>query len=241
MTTTRKRAALLFAVLCAGLLGSVCVWSQAEVTLHGIVADPNGAPVAHATLTLYSVDRVQTETSNDKGAFEFTKLPPGVYELQAEGAGFKTRKLEPFKIADKPPLPVSIKLDPAASSACSQKDASPADLPLPNTTVTYGRRIAYAQVVGTVRSYQNDRPKFPLSDVYIQIFMISKQGKVQSMKSDARGQFHFIGLDPGKYEVLASHDGYRDLFPTMVWVTRENITQMVIDLVQRDKEPKPGC
>jgi hypothetical protein len=68
-------------------------WAQAATgALLGNVRDETGAAVPGATITITEVrtniDRATT--SNETGYYTFTNLPPGVYAVKAEMAGFTT-------------------------------------------------------------------------------------------------------------------------------------------------------
>jgi hypothetical protein len=55
--------------------------------ISGVVHDPNGAPVAQASLELAPGNR--TATSNGEGAFRFDRLPAGAYRLTISHDGFE--------------------------------------------------------------------------------------------------------------------------------------------------------
>jgi hypothetical protein len=57
--------------------------------IAGVVKDPSGAVISDAKITLTSVAGVQRQTSSDAtGHYAFSLVPPGVYRLEAEKAGF---------------------------------------------------------------------------------------------------------------------------------------------------------
>ena len=60
-------------------------------TVTGLATDASGAAVAAAKITLTNKDTgvTQTSSTNDSGAYSFPNLPPGVYSLAAEAAGFQ--------------------------------------------------------------------------------------------------------------------------------------------------------
>lgn len=63
--------------------------AQAELT--GEVRDQTGATLASVRVTLTAVEtkHVITTTSGEAGIYLFTNLPPGIYAITAEAAGFK--------------------------------------------------------------------------------------------------------------------------------------------------------
>jgi len=71
---------------------AACLALRAQTgSLGGTVADPTGAVVPQAALTLTEVDRqlVRTTSSDDTGNYLFPSLPAGRYEIKAEKPGFK--------------------------------------------------------------------------------------------------------------------------------------------------------
>ena len=61
-------------------------------TIIGTVADPSGAAVADAKITITDVGKgiSQTTTTNETGFFSVTNLTPSNYRVTVEGKGFKT-------------------------------------------------------------------------------------------------------------------------------------------------------
>lgn len=67
------------------------VWAQ-QAALSGTVQDATGAVLPGASLKLISKAQgtVREQLTNEAGAYAFTFLPPGVYDLEISMAGFKT-------------------------------------------------------------------------------------------------------------------------------------------------------
>src|SRR5687768_17744201 len=70
-------------------------------TIQGRVTDASGAvlPGVTVTATSQSMIGVQTQVSNENGNYRFPAVPPGVYALSFELAGFNTVKRESIQIA----------------------------------------------------------------------------------------------------------------------------------------------
>jgi hypothetical protein len=77
---------IVFLMLC-----SAFAFAQAETgSISGAVTDPSGAILPGATVTLTRVDtgQARTETTGNNGAFTFTNLQPGNYEVVVSAGGF---------------------------------------------------------------------------------------------------------------------------------------------------------
>src|SRR4029453_2783916 len=90
-----KNIALLFPVLMlvVGLLASSPALAQSTATVQGTVADPKGAVLPNATITVRnrgtSVER--TTQTDDSGNYQVAALPVGVYSVEVRAQGFKTQ------------------------------------------------------------------------------------------------------------------------------------------------------
>jgi outer membrane receptor protein involved in Fe transport len=89
MQPLRNRLGLVFSLVFSAL----AMLAQTETgQITGTVFDPSGAIIANSTVTVKSPStglNRRTTTTGD-GTFSFPNLPPGVYTLSAESAGFAT-------------------------------------------------------------------------------------------------------------------------------------------------------
>src|SRR5271165_5365674 len=88
MRDLRKIIILLaIALLCAGAAFSQAV----NGTIVGTVTDASGASVANAKVTVTETQTriAHTRQTNEAGTYEFVNMPPGIYEVSVEMAGFK--------------------------------------------------------------------------------------------------------------------------------------------------------
>jgi hypothetical protein len=82
---------LLTLAISIGVRALPCLGQSYTANLTGVVADPAGAAVPAAKLKLENVathEKRETKTG-EEGRFTFSQLLPGIYQLQAEAAGFK--------------------------------------------------------------------------------------------------------------------------------------------------------
>jgi hypothetical protein len=70
-------------------------------TIQGRVSDSSGAMLPGVTVTASSPSMIgtQTQVTNENGSFRFPAVPPGVYELTFELAGFRTVKRDGVQIS----------------------------------------------------------------------------------------------------------------------------------------------
>jgi hypothetical protein len=73
-------------------VGSIEAHAQTTGTIYGRVSDPNNSAVAGATVTAAHIgtDTKRTAVTNEEGAFSFTLLPVGKYDISVEAKGFKS-------------------------------------------------------------------------------------------------------------------------------------------------------
>ncbi len=83
--------AFLTVVFAITLMASTAMGQAETGQIIGKVADPNGAVVPGAAITLKSVNtgREVTATANDEGVYSVTNLQPGLYDLIVTGGNFK--------------------------------------------------------------------------------------------------------------------------------------------------------
>jgi hypothetical protein len=85
-----------FALPLAVCLLWACSTLDAQVAgrINGYVKDPSGANVAHATVKAISVEQQLTRTAetDETGYYNLLSMPPGVYEVSVESAGFERQR-----------------------------------------------------------------------------------------------------------------------------------------------------
>src|SRR5436189_6487014 len=77
-------------LLCS--LAIVVAYSQAiNATLVGAITDSSGAAVPNAKVTITEINTgiSRTANTNNSGNYTFADLPPGVYTVAVEQAGFR--------------------------------------------------------------------------------------------------------------------------------------------------------
>ena len=96
-----KRVSVLgLLVACVLLLLPTLTFAQFRASLHGTIADPTGAVIPGAKVTLLNAGNSQKlETTSDAtGIYHFNALPPSTYELTVDLAGFKQKVLKNINI-----------------------------------------------------------------------------------------------------------------------------------------------
>jgi hypothetical protein len=97
-----RRRGYVCALLAVFLFGATTAAAQeTRGSIEGIVKDTSGAVLPGVTVEARSpaLVGVATATTDNNGAFRFPALSPGVYEVTANLAGFKTSKFEKVQLA----------------------------------------------------------------------------------------------------------------------------------------------
>ena len=95
-----KRLSVLGLLVACVLLLPTVTYAQYRASLHGTIADPTGAVIPGATVTLLNTATNQKleSTSDEVGIYHFNALPPATYELTVNLAGFKQKILKNINI-----------------------------------------------------------------------------------------------------------------------------------------------
>ena len=122
---------LLLAVTSAAQTGSS--------SLRGIVSDPQGSPVVGASVTLSNPEKnfTRTQVTNGDGAYLFTGIPPGSYQLEIELKGFKKALLTNVKALVDTPTDLDVQLEVGNVSE-TVNITSGSEAPLNTTDATIG-------------------------------------------------------------------------------------------------------
>jgi len=123
-----KRIYLLAALACLLLLNAVSAVAQFETaSVLGYVRDSSGAALANATVTLINVETKaqSTVTTDPQGAYQFTDVKVGSYQVTSQAPGFGTSTTATFlvQVNARQRVDVSLKVG-AASEVVTVSDAA---------------------------------------------------------------------------------------------------------------------
>lgn len=92
--------------------------AQFRASLSGTVADPTGAVIPGATVTLrdLATNRTLTAKTNGSGAYVFNQLPPSHFELTVSAKGFETKVLPNVSIVPEQPNSMNIQMQPGTQA-----------------------------------------------------------------------------------------------------------------------------
>jgi hypothetical protein len=118
--------------------------SAGKKVLSGTVLDPIGAVVPRANVTVTKTgtkEKLQALT-NDKGIFEFSVVPEGIYSITIEGFGFKSLVVENVEVEKDKLLNLSMILEPSLGETIGvMTDTSYLIVPPAGTTIFNERMI----------------------------------------------------------------------------------------------------
>jgi hypothetical protein len=147
-----SRCVSLFLV-CAALLlsfAAVPAWGQStdSGTIIGVVTDQQNAAVVGAEVKLIdtATNLPRTTTTNENGRYVFANIPPGVYDLAANKAGFAQSKISGQKVTIGLTVTVNVTLKVGSNTETIEVKAGVgAELQVTNATV--GRTISFASLI----------------------------------------------------------------------------------------------
>jgi hypothetical protein len=194
--------------------------SQNSGTLRGVITDRFDVGISDVLVSLFSPDRVLQVKSNKTGRFEFANTPSGTYELDASHEGFQTQKFDRIRIPEMDAEVMSITLPIANPGSDCGRGPSP----------TYEKlALGQSALIGVVRDYAGG----PLAGFKLRLSKAGATRVLASQSSNEKGEFQFQDIEPGQYVVRASHKGTWVAQSEIFWITRENITRIMLDPVKR--------
>lgn len=134
MNTRRVKAILVLSVC---LLISGALFAQSDLgTVSGFVKDPSGGTIAGAKVKIQNKSGVERQaTTNESGYYTITNVPPGLYTVSVEAAGFQRFQSNEDKLDPSANLVVDAALIVGSSSQTIQVSASAVQLQTESASV----------------------------------------------------------------------------------------------------------
>src|SRR5437660_1921787 len=141
-----KRKALLVAVVCSVFSLCPLLYSQANGSFSGTVADKTGSVVAGATVKITSQGTGVTREvkTDDSGHYTAPFLPVSVYTIRVESQGFQITEQKDIRLQVDEQREVDFALNPASVS--STVEVSATEVAVETTNPTLGQVITAEQV-----------------------------------------------------------------------------------------------
>jgi protocatechuate 3,4-dioxygenase beta subunit len=166
--------------------------------VKGVIEDAQGRAVPRAIVNLRGLAVARTDS---RGAYTFTRVPPGVHQLMAFKNGLKVRS-EQIQVA--PDRAVAARFKLAADPAASRRAA---DRPILSK--------ASAEQSATLRGIITDLGRQPIAGAKLRL---SGAATAVSVRTQTDGSFELSGMRPGTYRLLAGKTGYADSSQTVTLV-----------------------
>src|SRR5271157_3517409 len=141
-----KRNALLVAVLCSVFSLCPLLYSQANGSLSGTVADKTGSVISGATVRITSQGTGLTREVKTDGSGHYTApfLPVAFYTIRVESQGFRTTEQKDIRLQVDEHLESDFSLNPASVSSTVEVNAN--EVAVETTNPSLGQVITEQQV-----------------------------------------------------------------------------------------------
>jgi hypothetical protein len=209
------------------LLAILTSSGQSGFKVSGRVTEISGGFVARAKVRLFSADRVRETITNDHGDFEFVGVPQGIYDVEVGSDGFRTVTTEGVRVKDEDVPELSFSLQPGSGNGRCVIGISGSAARA--SGLFYDQRVNETNLIAMAL----DPSGAPLSGTSFTLSGLG--GSSWTATSDDKGVARFVGLQPGKYAVNLSREGYLGESRS-VRIARENLTRITTVL-----EPTGAC
>ena len=198
----RSGASLMLSTLLFAFLSSTVVVGQAGTSaVTGAVTDQQGNLVAGATVTLSNSEKnfSRTQTANDNGAFGFSIIPPGQYQLEIEAPGFKKAVVLDVKALVDKPTEVNIQLEVGNVSETVTVASGAGEVLLNTQDATLGNNFVNQQITQLPLEARN-----PISLLTLQPG-VTRAGNVTGARSD-QSNITLDGVDINEAQTNSIND-----------------------------------
>jgi len=119
------------------LASSGALFAQSDLgRISGFIKDPSGATIANAKVTVRNNTGVERQTTtNDSGYYVITNVPPGLYTMTAEAAGFQKYETRDNKLDPSADLVIDATLTVGSASQTVEVSASTVQLQTESASV----------------------------------------------------------------------------------------------------------
>jgi hypothetical protein len=219
------------AVFCAGVSFAQAV----SASITGTVTDASSAVVASAkvTITESNTNVAHTVMTNPSGNYSLTNIPPGVYQVAVEMAGFKKELKGNIEVVVDSTVRVDMHLTPGAVTETVEVSASAPVLKADRADVT--TTISQAQVedlpMGMNRNFQNLLTLVPgttdPTEQHSQFF-----NSTSSLQMNTNGQFRMAN----NYQIEGIDNNERTGLLQILITPAESIQQVDVSTGNHDLE-----
>jgi len=192
--------------------------AQSRSGLSGFVTDSFGALIPEAVITLYSADRVIRTTADQEGHFAFPNAPSGKYQLEASRTGFKTETVAVVSADSTGPNPINITLAVASGGDCSRQDS-----------IYYDKKRDAGSWTLRVQVLDSEHP---LAKASLHLTQPAASRTQVSQLTNEAGELRLGNLKVGQYVLRVSYPGYWEAQTGSFWITRENQTTVVVQMLK---------
>jgi hypothetical protein len=208
-------------VLAAAILFGSVLCGQSQQALKGVVLDISGAIIPDARVGIFSMDQAEETTSDRYGKFIFTNLAPGTYELEASYPGFIPTIVENVQIPTTETEPLKISLPPFGTPPFECGKQPPASYEISRRKKKVGLSGLAEDIHGV-----------PVPQAQLSLSRLGDVRVATTQRTNAKGEFEFPNVGPGKYTLSGKLAGYSALPPTNFWVTRGGLTKVTFMLLK---------
>jgi len=153
--------------------------------INGTVTDPLGVVIPNATVTAKHIksESVWTAKTNIQGSYMLHNLPPGIYEVRFEVAGFKATVITNVMIQPSKLTKLDATLSVASATETVTVTAGPPSVLMTSSSMATVRNESSTAIPGTVRQPQIATPRlreyFPETLLWQPQLVTDKQGRAR--------------------------------------------------------------